>query len=232
MYEASKNAGKFRVLLQEAEYHKSHAVKIALQLKSQTMAAEHRIKELEQQLMVADKDVKELKGSLTEKSKKCDSWEKAYNSIRSRQLSSDSDLPEVTTTAERPPILLNLASQSWSDANQSISASTAYSSLKPLCTPTGTPTRIVKRTELTTYRQTTSDEDYSPNYASSSNHFIFGNRSSSFLSASNGPKESPSTVISSPRVAMDFQSEDSPSRGGYDTMRRVPTKSSFFTSRK
>ena len=80
-FEATKNTERVCILQSQNEQQRQSAMNVALQLKSSTIAAEHRIRELEQQLKDLDKNAATLHEALDEKSKRCDAWERAYEFV-------------------------------------------------------------------------------------------------------------------------------------------------------
>ena len=86
-FEAAKNSERVSILHNQNEQQRQSSMNVALQLKSSTIASEHRIRELEQQLKDHDRNAATLHENLTEKSKKCDAWERAYNLIRQARAS-------------------------------------------------------------------------------------------------------------------------------------------------
>ena len=136
-----------------------------MQLKSATLAAEHKIKELEQQLSDLENNVKDIENAYVEKSKKCEAWERAYKSMKRKHEKVGDSITDVDNSIDRP-IMLNISQSSdvqdergyryYCDKSYS-TPQYQYSTLRPLCSPSvDTPkTRVIRRTETTTVRQST-----------------------------------------------------------------------------
>ena len=177
-FEAAKNTERVNILHNQNEQQRQNAMNVALHLKSSTMAAEHRIRELQQQLKDYDINTGALQEALNEKSQKCDAWEKAYNLIRTRVSNNidEKDDVNVLDSAERL-IRTNKNSNSSTAAINTVNKSgfitppriqsqqqqqqqqqQYYPTLRPLTTTSSpdtetNPSRVVRRrTETTTVR--------------------------------------------------------------------------------
>lgn len=202
-------------------------IKIALQLKSQTISGEHKIKELERQLFTAHRDSKAVQDAFTEKSKKCDAWERAYNIIRQK---GSVDNPEEYSMELNPSKLSSQPVAYVTKEKESIPY-VMPGTFAQLRGPTpSTPTRIVKRMETTLYRQTTSsDGEFNP-FASelynrtSSQHQIYHDELKNGIS-----KYFPSTNRHHDKI----QEKPSALEKEYEPTAPISlSKKSFFTSRK
>ena len=128
LFHSNQSNKKLIHMAQEAEHHRSNSIRVAMDLKSQSLSAEHLICELQQQVSVAEKQLADLSDAYKEKSNKCQAWEKAYESLRANS---------PHQTAKYMPV----------ERDNALFINSGASS---------NPTSIfpVKRTETTTYSQT------------------------------------------------------------------------------
>ena len=109
----------------------------------------------------------------------------------------------------------------------------SYAQLRPIFTPS-TPTRIVKRTETTTYRHTTSSDGNGKLNPQACEFFNATKQQQQYYRTDNVVHEKSKYFFSAENQRKRFHEESTFDRGNFNEPAALPVmnKKSFFTSRK
>ena len=152
-FEASKNTERVSILHCQNDQQRQNAMNVAMQLKSNAIAAEHRIRELEQQLKDHDRNTATLRENLGEKSKRCDAWEKAYNHLRRTRVANNESYGINSIDSAEKMVNMNNSSDSIDTGYATIAATRGFT----------TPPKIHKR-PLVEQQEIDSSQLHVPSY--------------------------------------------------------------------